>query len=537
MFIIEKKMENATKYMRYVLDEVEFYCDGIFFIKGCESGIDSIKEFAKRYCVDGVLDFLECFGAYNFFIKENEKIIFFTDNSNLRTFLYNDLILSDNYYEFVKLSKKIEENTEGVYQFLLYGKNLGNKTYIKNCYKTESDKYYVLENKKISVCDKKIGDLNSSELGITPDEFGNIMRFSLKNLNKSLSLTGGFDSRYVMALLYGDDNLITSISCTSSDLSDNLIAQKVADSIDVKFDAIKITKPQLTEEKLLRMVFERKCFPLVISDSIFRLNDYIDMLKKRNIECILTGDTGIFHKSEDWYQDFPFYKKNRCNIEGYYKKRLINIKQDIPFAKEMLKKNINDKDIVIEKLSQSEQVINTKSYDWYGWYFDRGRIYPDVFSSQSILLNTYAPLMEYRFVINSYNLPRKERVMGRYMKKYITKRIPRAAKIPTATGVTTSCDKKYWLRDLFFSFTTLSKAALRLFGKKIFKRTFFSESAMSWSMEKEIRALSITERAIEFAKKRKWIDNRCEKNKINYGLLCKLIELYIVLSNENEFKV
>lgn len=526
--LYNKKLKNIDNYLCYDLDGVTFYCDGIFFIPGYREGIESIEQLAKQYINNRSLNFIDFFGAYNFIIQDNNKYIFFTDNSHLRTFLYHENVFADNYIDIIQDIEDAEGDMKGIYQYLLYGMTFGNRTCIDNVFFTDSEHYYIVNDGKVETCRKNIGSLNSVELGITPCEFGNILRYSLEGVYKSLSLTGGFDSRYVLSLFNDDNNLISAISTSHETLTDVKIAKKVANVAGIDFETVVVNKPEVTDELIENLFYSRKGFLNCISESIYRLNYYISTRHKLGVQCIITGDTGVFHKSEDWYQDAPFYNKKHCNIKGYYNKRFINIKQNIPFSLFMQKVNCQDKEEIINMLEKNEQSSNTKSYDWFGWYFGRGSFYSSIYSSQNKLINTYSPLMEYRFVINSYNLPRKERVMAHYMKKYMTSVNPDVAEIPTATGVTASIKAKYIAKDFLFSMINLGKAALRLCGKVFCKKTFFSESATSWSFENEIPKLKIANDAIKYAIQKEWIANNVDVNSISYSVLCKIIALYLL---------
>lgn len=528
--LYDKELRNIDNYICYKLDDVTFYCDGIFFIPGYKEGIESIEQLAKQYINNSTLNFIDFFGAYNFIIQDKNKYVFFTDNSHLRTFLYHENIFADNYIDIIKNIEDAEGDEKGIYQYLLYGMTFGNRTCINNVFFTDSEHYYIIKEGKVETYRKNIGDLNSVELGITPFEFSDILRYSLENVKKSLSLTGGFDSRYVLSLFNDDKNLISAISTSHETLTDAQIAKKVATIAGIDFETVIVDKPEVTDKLIKDLFYSRKGFLNCISESIYRLNRYISTRHKLGVQCVITGDTGVFHKSEDWYQDAPFYNKKHCNIEGYYNKRLINIKQKIPFSLSLQNANYKDKDEIINMLKKNEQASNTKSYDWFGWYFVRGSFYSSVYSSQNKLINTYSPLMEYRFVINSYNLPRKERALAHYMKKYMTSVNPDVAEIPTATGVTASIKAKYIVKDFLFSMINLGKAALRLCGKVFFKKTFFSESATTWSFENEIPKLKVAEDAIKYAIQKEWITNNTDVNNISYSVLCKIISLHLLFN-------
>ena len=55
-----------------------------------------------------------------------------------------------------------------------------------------------------------------------------------------------------------------------------------------------------------------------------------------------------------------------------------------------------------------------------------------------------------------------------------------------------------------------------------------SHNATTWSCEKEIRGLKLSEQAVDFGIENDWIEAKLTVNDVPYDLLVKLIELFLL---------
>lgn len=528
--IKNKMLTRLGNGISYESNNKKYYCDGIFFIEGYRAGYDSLKKMADEFERKDYFDFINYYGAYTIIVEDENGIVFFSDNSNLRCMYYSNELISNEFKDAVKgHNKNVVLNEYSIYQYFQHDCIYSDETIVEGINTTLSEYYYCVKSNEITKKRKSIGDLNSIEYRIAPEKFSEIMKYSLAELNKSISLTGGYDSRYVLSMLLGSENLNTGISTSNLNHEDVIISREVACIAGINnHNVVCIEEPKINEKKIIEMWQRRNCSIYSIAEYIYRLNVYLEELKKLGVECLITGDTGIFHKSEDWYQELPCYNKKNCNKKSYYKKRIIDIKTKLPLSDRLKEfEERFEKDSYLF-LKENEQSVCTKSIDWYNWYYTRGLFYLKIYTNQSYILNSYAPMMEYRFVINSYNLPRRERMAGSYIKKYITKTNSQIARIKTVTKVTTSSEKKYIFVDTVHYIINLCKAVLRLFGKKVFKKVWFSKAVMNWDFSIEIRKMDVAKEAFEFAKKNNWLNKETKIEKIDYKLLCKVIEVYLI---------
>ena len=517
-----------SDYMHFFDGDTDYYCNGIFFIPGFKAGMQSIIEMARMYRQKGAFDFIDYFGAFDFFVKEKDKCTFFTGNGINRCFFYNKEYVSDDMLEIVKNSADVAFDESAVCQYFTYGRIFFDKTYIQDVYMTNSNCYYTVKDGMITRHDKNIGDLSAREKGISPERFSEILTDSLSDVKKVLSLTGGFDSRYVLSMFLKNPELIdTSICGSQTGHADFEISEKVAEKAGVGYSQIYVQKPEVTEEYLVRNFFERNGYFNTLNDGVFRLNEYLQMKKDAGYECLMTGDSGIFHKSDEWPQYFPFYNSPIYSVKRDYRNIILCNRKGLPFSKKFIKHFEDDQKKIIDHLEANRRSINTKNCDWFSWYLSRPASYCPLYNNQSKIIASYPPLLEYRCVIYSYNLPRRKRLMATGMKEYITSVNNEMAAVQTLSGSTTSSEKKYRLKDIAASLMYIVKAAGRLFCRIFMPDASVSHSITDWSCEADIRSLEIAEKAVRFGKSEGWLENNINVENIQYDILLKLIEVFL----------
>lgn len=528
MFIkLDGKVVNPCKYISFERNNINYYVSGIFFIPGFKAGRESLVEFVKRYEAERSIDFINCMGSFSFIIEKEDETIAFTDNGIGRCFFYNKNVLADNILELIKNERGIELDKRNIVQYIVYNKIFFDQTYVKGVLSSNNNEFYIIRDNKIYSFKKNIGTLESEQYALPAEAFSEILKESLSEINKVVSLTGGFDSRYILSLLLGSNNLAASISGTDKTHSDFVISKKVAETAGVRYKQEIIPKPNIDDNYMIKMFLQRGGYFNTFNDGNFRLNEYLRRKKEENCQCLITGDTGCFHKSEGWYAYFPFYRSKHYSIKRY-KQLFLDTKRKLPLSPYSQEMVVDIEKEILKYLKINKKTVNTNNYDWQSWYLNKVSGYKFLYNSQNMLLTSYPPLLEYRFVINSYNLPRKERAMAFYMKKYMTSIDHNIAKIPTASKSTASSEKRFILRDSWFQICQLFQAALRLFGRIILKKNFFVENVIDWTCQDEVRNLKLSEEALDFAYKENIFEKQWTTQDVPYDILCKLIEIYLL---------
>lgn len=542
MYIFKDKIFNNTEgYNKYCRNNINYYYTPVIFTSDTKSGEETIKRIAFKYENEGKIDFKNILGAYHVIVEDlnRKEILAFTDNSGQRCFYFNDNCISDRFLQLIDFIKSeglnLEFDEEKLIEYIYFGKNFSCSTYIKGITKSNSQFYYkISENGDIIQLSKNIGTLNSSSFSIDVNRFSSILKKNLmsdKSLdNKTLSLTGGFDSRYVLSMI-DDPSLRISIYTTENEnLKDEIISHKISTILKKDFENIVLSNPHYDDNDIVDCFYKNDGYMsmFINLDFSYCMYAFLNYLS-RNKDCkiLFTGDTGTLHKDEHWKEEFPNYNKKHTNEKRYYYNRIRPIYGTNIFSNKA-KSIIADVELNIQKwLNNNIQDINTKSIDYFEYYLNRQSFVPVYYNNKSQNIETYAPLLEYSFVINAYNQERKYRKRGKYMIDFITRMMPDVAKVPTVLGTTTSSENKYKVKDSLLILRGYMIKAIRLIGRKIFKANLLN-SRPTWSMYNDILEKSeLKKSAVNFFVKSGYIKKDTSDN-INYSILSRLIESYLM---------
>jgi hypothetical protein len=103
------------------------------------------------------------------------------------------------------------------------------------------------------IMDKGIEDIDGDSSITNPEDFFGDLCVAMKNRHVSVSLTGGYDSRMVFAMINKsiDPNLFFSANVITKDGD---IAKRVANSAGKELKIIRTEKPLLTENLIVEMM-------------------------------------------------------------------------------------------------------------------------------------------------------------------------------------------------------------------------------------------------------------------------------------------
>lgn len=508
---------------------IKVFYKGIFVFNGLKEGFESIEALCEHLINFDEIDFLNCFGAYHLIICYDNKIIAFTDNSIQRCFFYSGSHLSNSFLEVLKRKKKVTIDKKYLIEYLFFDTISDGHTYFKEINVISSSMYAVIENGEIRFHKKFSKTLNDSKLAISDKTMSRILKYSISCSKKFLSLTGGFDSRFVLALFNKSENLVTGISGNNRHDKDASISAKVAETDGVEYRFIDIDKPEVNDKLINNILYSRDCFFSFLGKETINMTMYLKILKDMGFQYLFTGDSGVFYKAEQFRFDFPFYNRKTTSYKKYFHflyEPNYNMEY-YPSEVQNAIKHIKNKKLRLMK--ENKQSINTKSYDWYEWYIMRSNKVPPYYNSKSNILETYAPLYEFRYIINYYNLPRNLRRFGNQMRNVISDYNSSVSKIRTYHGSTTSKKTIYKITDCVAYVGELSSSLFRFLAKKLFKKSILNSNIINWEIDKELRQTDIAHKAYRFAKKNNIINGDVEIESIPIDILGKLIEVYYAL--------
>lgn len=524
----ESGIINVDNFECIEINNYKYYYSGIIWMRGKKAGKETVEHISKLYEVEHNIPFIDIFGSYSFVILHpNGRIVMFTDNSNLHTFYIGSKFIGTNYLEVIKEKEKVDFDLEALCEFLALGKTFFGKTIINEIKLSRSENYYICEGGVLFIKDKGIGNIDGNTSIKDVNEFFKEMSYSLSDLKVTISLTGGYDSRLVYACINDYLTVKPFISGDNDKHKDIIYSQKAAEAGGSKIEILRIKKPEINNDLIESLFYTSQGILPFIDDGFIRISSFVFERKNNGYQCYLTGDGGVKHKDWYWTQDLPFYNKKKTDVPKFYDQRIQKTKKFLPFGDslEPLHKQLRERMII--EFSKFTKSINTQSYDSFGFNIlqDINQIEYGTFSD---ILPSYAPLWELELVRYSYHLPRRKRFFNYSMRKITTKASNKIARVPTFYGTTASSETPYLIRDTFLQVIEYFKKACRLLGRKFFNKNFFVGNPATWSVEKEVRALTISKAAVEYCIEKGFIKPGILQEDLSFELLGKIIQVYLL---------
>lgn len=524
---------NTNNFIHLQMDNgYEFYLNGLLFMKDTKAGKASLAKISDQYRSTGKIPFEKLYGAFScVIIHPNKDMIMFSDNSNMHCFYYSDNAISSSFIELIeyisdKTSTRLEFNDESICEFYTLGNVYFGKTFFKGLNATDSSKYISIHDNEISICEKGIEDISGKTTINNPLDFMKEIAYSISDDDVCLGLTGGYDSRMLFAGINKYAKLNPTISGNNENAKDITIAKKIAQITNNELNFVKTDRPTIDDNSIIRQFIESDGMLNYISDARYRWTTFRKELKRQGYRYHLSGDGGVLHKDWEWMQDIPFYNLKNTNIKRYYRQRIASQYKDNNLGSRLVRIARNQEKNFIERLEYFKKETNTQSYDFLYNYVHGNRIYSYNICDENF--SSYAPLQELNWVRYSYHLPRKERFFVNHMRKTITEANPKMANLKTSHGTTASKQKMFIVSDAFVQLRNYFMKGLRLAGRKIFKKTFFIEKIVTWSIHDEIKKLKISDDALQYCIEASFIDSQTRLDNLTKQQLGSIIHIYLL---------
>jgi len=506
-------VENSEDFLCFETAKKKKFYNGLFFVRGKRAGLSSIEYLADSYELCGIIPFKEFYGAYSIIIlsKQDNTAICFTDNSNMHCLFISDYAVSSSFLALVRIEVRKRRtstvlNYDSLYQYYAFGKIYGRETLVDSIRQSSSNCYYKIDQGEIKELEKGIGAIGDAPTIQSYGAFFYDLCLALSDSRIALTLTGGYDSRFIFAFLKNRINIDVFISGNNYRNKDILIAKRIAKLLGKPIDVVDVRQPLIDEDFLRQEFFKYDgLLPFYRADDI-RIRGFQENRCEKGYHYLLTGDGGVLHKDWEWLQDLPFYNKKYVNLRRFYRQRIAYEENLSNMGPVLLEKKDKTEEAIMKTIRQLRQDNNTKSYDYLYYYFTGNRQLNYNFSFNDMHL--YAPLTEFELVKYSYNLPRMKRFFYNSMRECVTKEDKVLARIPTNYGTTESSEPLYLCRDVFFQLVQYSEKAIRLLSRTIFKKSVFVTSPMKWETYSQIRSLKITNMALEYCKDIGVVDSR-----------------------------
>lgn len=470
-------------------------------------------------------------GAFTICCEVNDNIYMFTSNNNLnRIYLSKHIasasLLSARDWHREKIS--LTDDLISICQYYTLGNVYFNRTLFKEIKALPYGSFIRWRNGKREILSKRIGDIDDRKQLTNPSLYFRNLNIALSNCNVAMALTGGYDSRLIFTYLYKHVNLKVALMSNVKSSKEQNVAKKVAKVVGKELEIVKVRKPPVTNETIVSII-EKIDGSLMLNLTNAYIKEYWEeYFRDEGINVDISGDGGVLHKDWEWLSEFPFYCKKKTDLYKFYKQRVAFLEDASDIGRRLSDIYSKQERFFVRKMKRYVRDINTESIDllYYHLNGNRAAYYSGL---QKRGVNVYAPLSEMALVRYSYDLPRRKRFYYNNMRKLTTDNNPRIARIPTDYGTTSSSEVLFILRDIFFQCIEYYKKAVRMIGRKVFKKSLYVSSLENWDFKNEIPDLSISQDAINWAKRKGYIHCEATCKSLSYEHMERLIFMYVIL--------
>lgn len=528
MFYSLEKREfiNTDQFCRLEYEKYNVYYAGLIYLAhGKKAGKQSIDALVQEY-ESGNIPFQNIYGSYILIIenKRNHNILMFSDNSHMSTIFYSEHFIGDNFLEIVRRMENPELNKKIICEYLTLTRGYYFETFVKGIRMMKASHYYEVKNGKLYAREKNIGGLGeASSIKDIPSFFEDMAK-SLADKKVIAALTGGYDSRTVVACLNKKLDFDLFISGNNEAGRELRFSKEAADSIGKQLKILSPDMSAVDKEEVLKRSFAnsggRACYN---SSGLYRIDYFQNELERQGYEVLLTGDAGDMYKDFWCKQDFPFYYKKHTNPKLFYLARMETC-SNFRFLGELVepfyKKQKKD---IVSRLQKRRCREAVRSYDKYGYKVDWEK---SVFShAVEDGMTLYSPLQELELVKYSFLQPIRFKYLNGLQRRVISSQSPELAKVFTVYGTNASMDWFSLLRDGFVECAGQAKRLIRGIKRKLGDR----EKAMAKVMvedDSDLRELKLSREALEYCQRVGYISRRLRLEDIPVTLLYRIIYLY-----------
>lgn len=436
---------------------------GFFVYRDHPSGETSARAFLSAYQDHGVLPFEDCIGVYQVRIdRKDGASVYFTDNyGGVSLFInWQAGTISDTLYESVPVDKK-EPNPTAIAEFLYFGCTYSYDTVFSGVSRSDPSCYYVVLDAGIETHTKGLVPLD--KLNSAGDALAVLMRRvcrAAQNLPMSCVVTGGVDSRSVLAHLLANGVRPMLTITGAADHPDVRLAREIASTLEEELAVFSDVPEGGTwlEDSI------READGMAGVCGIYRLVKQSGGLASQGIALKFGGGAGELYKNSFINQDYPFYG-GKPNWRRFLKFKVITY--DFPAGicagdTEQAIRQMPER--LYCKFSQYTRSTKADSYLLAGYEIMQMRLAGSN-NMENRFCAAYNPLME-RSVAASMIGQRPGRLeMQAWQRLQVTKYCPKLKDIPTDRGLT--CDsarrKVEWLMSMCF----LAKVA----AERVFRRS------------------------------------------------------------------
>ncbi len=481
------------------------------------------KVLTKSIFNSTVINSPDVFDGHFIYLKfENEHLQIQNDLFGLREVYYlnteKQFIFSSRIDLLIKNLDEVSFNIKEFSSMWLTNFQLSHQSVIKQIKRLAPGGKIFIDKTELQIQNhkfKKSNVDNSKELfKNTLSKFSSIQSDSRKI---SLGLSGGIDSRIVLAYLLKEKNDFVCHSLVNEEDKDLAVSNEICKRMNISLNLIEREQISLAEYESEILKFYKNIHPVI---PVVQLLDFgifgVEYLKKH---LLLDGGFGGFYRGQ-------YFKKIR--LQGYKKFNIanyLNLKNSLYAPKpnifsndfeHLLDKNLNDavKDFIDEFNEPKSNKEFIEILDYIAIYY----MLPSVYSPGQVILDqkftAFMPLVQKEIINSGLNIPFKDRVDSKFFKKLITETNSSLTKIGLVNNN---------LKNPYFLNYKLTMLRL-LLTKKLYKKNNFERYNIIYNSKDFILDLFNT----SSVKENKYLDNKRNMNIVNHFFKGQLANGYFV---------
>lgn len=340
----------------------------------------------------------------------------------------------------LSLAAEREENSaiamDKMVEYLMHGQIYGGRTLFEHIAKLRYDEVCRIPSHGPLILEKKALPSDPLPQGEILKHFDSLV-VSLKTKTVSCDITGGYDTRLIVAVLDAKGLDYELAVSGWEDADDVRIARELAVAAQKPLH-VAIHQWVDLEKELMDCM---KAVDAQIDPVAFH-RDRLNALARlgRGIEIITHGGGGGHYSDHDFVQDFPFYGSARTRFERFYDLRFAPVQMPMKcWTPDALRSAELARQRTLLRFMEHKAGTNNESYNRAAYFVRISESFgPHLSAYINMGLNVAAPFLEYDNMRACFAIPPWQRFMTRWHREVITAANPRLAKVRTAVGYTAS---------------------------------------------------------------------------------------------------
>ncbi len=450
---------------------------GHLYLPGLGAGLESVTEFARRLDSRPLAELAaELRGVFGLLLWDEETRCWhaFVDGAGQYKLYYAEGALATGFLELLGHlgAGAADLEREHLASFLLHGDVLFGATFVRGVRKLGGGEIATLPPEgALALQPKHFAFPSRPWEEILDCYFAHLAR-SFAGLQVSLDLTGGLDSRLLLAVLHHLGAEFELAVSGAGETADVRIARRIARMVGLPLHHAGHDLERLEEE-----------IPAVFLDG----DAQIDLRRfhrdrqnararlARGIQLIIHGGGGGLFRDFPYIQDFPFYGSRRLRIERFYELRMIPVAfPAAALTDEGQALMARSRAHTLEALLAMRAANNAETYRRIAYFVRYPGFYGAMLSAYiNAGLDVVTPYLEREMVEIALTLPPWKGFFHRWHREVTTRYAPELAALPSTEGYTASSRWLHLVGDLAaFTRNTAQRAANKLAQRHLGRTPF-----------------------------------------------------------------